>query len=272
MTTISRRSILGGMAAIAVSLKVHAQAVPELKNRPIVLVHGAGHGGWCWKMVREQLRADGFTVFSPTLTGMGERVHLRSPDLTLETHILDVENLIRWEELEDVILVGHSYAGMIISGVCDRLRSRIAHAIYLDAALAEDGQPAFPGFTKARADEVLGPLVDGYLIPMNNLAAFGVADEGPAITAWMQRRLTEFPFQLWAEPIKLVNGGSDGIPRTFVLCADPAKLDPNTSKKMMALKNDPSWQFIEKVGPHDVMITDPEWTASLIADTAVRIQ
>jgi len=270
MTMISRRSALGGMAGFAISHEVAAQGIPKTKRRPIVLVHGAGHGGWCWKAVREKLRADGFSVFTPTLTGLGGRVHLRSPDLTLETHILDIENLIRWEELEDVVLVGHSYAGMIIAGVCDRLKSRIGHVIYLDAALAEDGKPALPGLTKALAEARFGPLVEGYLVSMNNLDTLGLANESPETRAWVERRLTEQPLQLWVEPIRLVNGGSDGVPRTLVLCADPTKLPPHIAKKITALKNDSSWRYIEKVGPHNVMITDPEWTAALIANAATQ--
>lgn len=266
--TISRRDVLGGTAGFAMTTELAAQPLAGSERPPIVLVHGAGHGGWCWKMVREQLLADGFSVFTPTLTGLGERVHLRSPSLSLETHILDVENLIRWEELDNVILVGHSYAGMVITGVCDRLKSRIAHVIYLDAALPKNGQAAFPDLTREIVEERSGPLVEGYLMTVNNLAALGVANEGPEIRAWMQRRLTEHPLQLMTEPITLVNGGSEGVARTFILCADPDRLPPRISKKISALKDDPSWRYVEKVGPHNVMITDPLWTAALIADTA----
>lgn len=268
MKKISRRGAIGGIAAAAVGRDATAKTKTESGKRPIVLVHGAGHGGWCWKPVRDKLRADGFSVFTPTLTGLGARIHLRSPDLTLETHILDIENLIRWEELKDVVLVGHSYAGMVITGVCDRLKPRIAHVVYLDAAMPEDGQPAFPGLTKAQLEERSGPLVDGYLVPMNNLAALGVDNETPEIRAWMKRRLTEHPFQLWAEPIKLANGGSAGIPRTFVLCADPAVLPPYINDKINARKSDPTWRYVEKIGPHNVMITDPDWTSALIAGVA----
>ena len=268
--TISRRNVLGGTAGFAVASKLAAQPLTETERRPIVLVHGAGHGGWCWKMVRESLQAEGFAVFTPTLTGLGERVHLRSPSLSLTTHILDVENLIRWEELDDVILVGHSYAGMVITGVCDHLKSRVAHVIYLDAALPKDGQAAFPDLTREIVEARSGPLVDGYLMTVNDLAALGVANERPEIRAWMQRRLTEHPLQLMTEPITLVNGGSEGVARTFVLCADPDQLPPRVSRKITALKDDPSWRYVEKIGPHNVMITDPEWTTALIAGTALQ--
>ena len=108
-----------------------------------VLVHGAWHGSWCWKRVRKALQARGHDVFTPTLTGVGERSHLLSPDVNLDTHITDVVNLIRWEELSGIVLCGHSYGGCVITGVADRLSDRIAALVYLDAFVPEDGQSLY---------------------------------------------------------------------------------------------------------------------------------
>lgn len=105
-----------------------------------VLVHGAWHGSWCWKRVRRALQALGHEVFTPTLTGVADRVHLLSPQVNLETHITDVVNLIQWEELSDVVLCGHSYGGCVISGVADRIPDRIGALVYLDAFVLESGQ------------------------------------------------------------------------------------------------------------------------------------
>src|SRR6185437_2887529 len=105
-----------------------------------VLVHGAWHGGWCWKRVRKPLQAQGHEVFTPTLTGIGERSHLLSPQVNLETHIEDVVNLIRWEELSNVVLCGHSYGGAVISGVADRIPERIGALIYLDAFFSKTAE------------------------------------------------------------------------------------------------------------------------------------
>jgi pimeloyl-ACP methyl ester carboxylesterase len=105
-----------------------------------VLVHGGWHGSWCWKRVRKALQARGHDVFTPTLTGVGERSHLLSPDVNLDTHITDVVNLIRWEELSGIVLCGHSYGGCVITGVADRLSDRVAALVYLDAFVPEDGQ------------------------------------------------------------------------------------------------------------------------------------
>ena len=105
-----------------------------------VLIHGAWHGSWCWKRVRNALQAQGHQVFTPTLTGVAERSHLLSPQINLQTHIDDVVNLIQWEELSDVVLCGHSYGGCVISGVADRIPDRIGALVYLDAFVLENGQ------------------------------------------------------------------------------------------------------------------------------------
>src|SRR5947209_17490274 len=105
-----------------------------------VLVHGAWHGSWCWKRVRKALQAAGHEVFTPTLTGLGERSHLLSRDVNLETHIQDVVNLIKWEELTDIVLCGHSYGGCVISGVADRIPARIRALVYVDAFVLENGE------------------------------------------------------------------------------------------------------------------------------------
>ena len=105
-----------------------------------VLVHGAWHGAWCWKRVRAALEKQGHQVFTPTLTGVADRSHLASPQINLDTHIADVANLIRWEELSNVVLCGHSYGGCVISGAADRIADRIGALVYLDAFLLENGQ------------------------------------------------------------------------------------------------------------------------------------
>ncbi len=235
-------------------------------KHPIILIHGAGHGGWCWRDVRRRLQAQGYEVFAPTLTGLGERVHLRSPEVTLNTHITDVSNLIEWEELHNVILVGHSYGGMVITGVCDRLKDRISHVVYLDAAVPVNGQPTFPGISKEGMEDRFGPLEDGYLIPITDLKMLGMADDNSEQTAWVRRRITDHLYGAWAEPIVLVNGGSEKMLRTYVSCTDPAILKPSDRLKIEKIKQDPSWNFIENRKPHNMMITDPVWTADLIAE------
>src|ERR671920_1676946 len=111
-----------------------------------ILIHGSMHGGWCWKRVAPLLRAVGHDVYTPTLTGLGERVHLAHPDVDLDTHIRDVLGVLKFEDLHDLVLVGHSYGTMVITGVADRVPERIGHLVYLDGAMASDGQAVLDFF------------------------------------------------------------------------------------------------------------------------------
>ena len=130
----------GGFVGAAAMAAPPAEARRSGARATFVLVHGAWHGGWCWRRVAERLEQEGARVLAPTLTGLGERSHLLSANVSLETHIQDVVAVIEAEELRDVHLVGHSYAGMVVTGVCDRLKDRMASVTYLDAAVPADGQ------------------------------------------------------------------------------------------------------------------------------------
>src|SRR3984957_4205166 len=115
-----------------------------------VLVHGAWHGGWCWQRVADRLRGSGHTVFSPTLTGLGERSHLLRGGIDLKTHITDVVNVIKWEGLTDVVLCGHSYGGFVISGVAEQVGPAIRAIVFLDAFVSRDG---------VKVQDLTGPAV-----------------------------------------------------------------------------------------------------------------
>ena len=149
--------------------------------RSYVLVHGGGHGGWCYQPVARIMRAHGQEVYAPTLTGLGERAHLLSPAIDLDTHVTDIVKVLESEDLRDVILVGHSYGGMVITGVADRAADRIGHLVYLDAATPENGQSlvdiAAPFMMAARAQ---GRMVNGIelvLFPGTDpLGFYGVKD------------------------------------------------------------------------------------------------
>jgi pimeloyl-ACP methyl ester carboxylesterase len=117
-----------------------------------VLIHGGWHGGWCWARVAPILRAAGHDVYAPSLTGLGDRVHLLSPSVRLETHIEDVLGVLSYEDLRDVVLVGHSYGGMVITGVADRAADRVSHLVYLDAFVPRDGECLLDLLPEERAD------------------------------------------------------------------------------------------------------------------------
>jgi pimeloyl-ACP methyl ester carboxylesterase len=150
-----------------------------------VLVHGACHGGWCWRDVTAELRAAGHEVFAPTLTGLGERSHLASPAVDLSMHIRDVANLIEWEDLREVVLVGHSYGGMVITGVADRLADRLAALVYLDALVPQDRQCVLDLQPSERRASILEEVAanGGWFWPCRTAAFYGVRD--PARQAWV---------------------------------------------------------------------------------------
>lgn len=163
-----------------------------------VLVHGAWHGSWCWKRVRRALQQQGHEVFTPTLTGIGERSHLLAKTVDLETQTLDVLNLIRWEELTDIVLCGHSYGGMVVSGVADRIPERIRALVFLDAFVPDDGQ-CLADFAPFSDDD----LIDGWKSPPISATVFGV---NAADRDWVDRQCTMQSAACFRQPVKLTGG------------------------------------------------------------------
>ena len=174
-----------------------------------VLVHGAWLGGWLWKKVTPLLRAAGHEVFTPTLTGVGERSHLFSPEVGLDTHIEDIVAVLEYEDLTDVTLVGHSYAGMVITGVAQRAAHRLAQLVYLDAFLPENG--------KALTDYLPAPppSVDGRVKPFDPRTDFGVDRE--ADLAWMTPRLRDHPARAFSQPVE--SSRALTLRQTYIQCS-----------------------------------------------------
>ena len=171
-----------------------------------VLVHGGAHGGWCYRRVAPFLREEGHDVFTPTLTGLGERAHLRTPDTDLDVHITDVVNVLHYEDLRDVILVGHSYGGMVITGTADRAPDRVGQLVYLDGALPENGE-SLVEMTPILMDTAYreARVVDGVELVLwpgpEAGRQYGVTD--PTALAWMQDRLTPHPWRSFTQPLRL---------------------------------------------------------------------
>jgi len=162
----------------------------------MVLIHGSMHGGWCWQRVAPLLRAAGHDVYTPTLTGLGERVHLAHPAVDLDTHIRDVLGVLEFEDLHEVILVGHSYGTMVITGVADRVPERIAHLVYLDGTMAADGQTAldfFPPEWRASRRAQVDAEGEGWrLLPPVDLTVWGIREDD---AAWVHGKLVPQPFK-----------------------------------------------------------------------------
>ena len=185
-----------------------------------VLLHGAWHGGWCWVRVREELQRQGHHVFTPTFTGVSDRAHLLHPGVGLQTHITDVVGLLEAEDLDDVVLVGHSYAGLVVSGVSEQVPDRIAHRVHLDAFLPRDGEAGIDLLPETVAhhyrESVAGPGF-GWLIPPRSLEVLGVTD--PADLAWLQPRLTPQPWLTYSQPVCL-GGAASAVTGSFIECTD----------------------------------------------------
>jgi len=171
-----------------------------------VLVHGAWHGSWCWKRVRKTLQAQGHEVFTPTLTGLADRSHLLSRAVNLETHILDIVNLIRWEELTDIVLCGHSYGGCVISGVADRLPEHIRALVYLDAFVLEDGDNQMQHLSETYAHqfrEGAKNLGEGWKVPPVPASEFKV---NAADVEWVDRQCTMQPIETMLQRLHFSGG------------------------------------------------------------------
>lgn len=229
-----------------------------------VLVHGAWHGGWCWKRVAPLLRAAGHEVFTPTLTGLGERKHLMSPDIGLDTHIQDVVGVLDYEDLHDVILVGHSYAGMVVTGVAYRAPERIAQLVYLDAFVPEDGKALVdyqPSETRELFVEKTRAEGEGYKLPaLIPPEAFGVTAEGDL--AWVRPRMDPHPFKTKLDPVHLTDPRGAEIPRTFIWCNAPADIPFRQFAERA--RSDESWRYFELASGHCAMIAKPKELADLL--------
>lgn len=186
-----------------------------------VLVHGAFHGGWCWRHVIRALCAAGHRAHAVTLTGLGERIHLMSPSITLETHITDVIGAIEAEEMDLVVLVVHSYAGMIGTAAADRLPQRLRHLVYLDAVVPAPGESWSSTHTVATRESRLAALAASpdFTIQPADAAGYGLTGEN---LAWLRRRQTRHPGHTYTGSLDFDPGRVAALPRTFISCVDPA--------------------------------------------------
>lgn len=274
---MDRRALLAGLSAGAAAVAFAESSRARSSGAPVfVLVHGAWHGAWCWGRVVWRLARHG-RVLTPTLTGVGERAAELSPEVSLETHVRDVAGLIEREDLTDVVLCGHSYGGMVVTAVCDRLKARIRHVVYLDAAVPDDGESMItqqPGITPAEAaatEAALRALApDGVAMGVfEDVTLFGVARGSPE-EALLKRRLTPHPLRTWTDPIRLTAGGSEGLARTYVHCVNPPLVPSSFPLHAARVRRDPTWRYVELATGHDAMLTDPDGVAGVLVRAAAQ--
>ncbi len=235
----------------------------KLQNpRTFVLVHGAGHGAWAWRRVADLLRAAGHRVHAPSLTGLAERSHLMSCEITLETHIQDVTNLFKWEDIERATLVAHSYGGWVVTGAVQRLQAHVAALAYVDAFLPEDGQRGYDLLNpqqKAQFDEA---RAKGEVSrPGPTSAALRI--QRPEDAAWVDAHITPQPLGVSMQAVQ-INGAIERVPLKLYI-RTPLFPQPVFDASLARCQADPQWRTAVMAGcGHDPMIDDPVALVALL--------
>ncbi len=231
-------------------------------SKTFVLVHGAWHGGWCWRRVSDALQRQGHSVFAPTLTGLGERSHLMSKDIVLDTHIADIVNVIKWEDLSGICLVAHSYGGWPASGAIEQVGDRVASVVYLDAFVPEDGQKGFDLASEFSRKAMMEAVARGEIAHGPPKAEIFRVNEKDR--AWVDSKLTPQPVGLALQPIKLTGTRDRMAKKTYIRA--PVYPQPAFDKYYAATKADSSWRAYEVDGGHDVMIDRPDRLVDILLE------
>jgi pimeloyl-ACP methyl ester carboxylesterase len=230
-----------------------------------VLVHGSCHGGWCWKKVTPLLSNASHEVYIPTLTGLGERSHLVSRDIGLDTHILDIIQVLEYENLNEVMLVGHSYGGLVIGGVAEKVPGRIRRLVYLDAYIPQDNKSAFdiiPGLETIYKERALKEQGTEWLVASYTPEEFGVTN--PDDIKWMNPRLSPMPWHTHDQPLRITNPKAKILPKSYICCTEFG------NAQFKALESPADWDYHELMKGHDVMITAPKELVRLLGPLELK--
>jgi pimeloyl-ACP methyl ester carboxylesterase len=239
-----------------------------------VLIHPAWFGGWCWKKLTPLLRAQGHDVFTPTLTGLGERAHLARPEIGLEVHVRDITSVIEYEDLRNVILVGNSSGGMVITGAADHMPERIAHIVFLDAFVPTDGQSmldVIPPDRRPALEAFVQKEGDGWLLPRfapppwEKLVTETWQVTEKADLEWILPRLRPTPFGHFRQPVKRTNPAAENLPRTYIRTQWP---HPGFDRYAGAASGAAGWQLRKIASSHLPYITHPSQLAALLLEVA----
>jgi pimeloyl-ACP methyl ester carboxylesterase len=229
------------------------------QRKTFVLVHGAWRGGWLWRPVADRLAARGHKVYAPTLTGVADRSHLLRPEIDLGTHITDIVNLMTWEDLDNIVLCGHSYSGMVISGAAEAMERAISSIVYVDAFMPENGQALIDLLSPARREVTLALVARGALtqepIPA---AAFGVRED---MRAYVDKKCTPHPIGCFTQKLTLTGARERIRKKTYILATG---WETHFRAYYEQKKADPTWRTHEVPGSHDVMLEMPEPIAAIL--------
>ena len=262
--SFTRRTVLAsaGAGAGAAALGGKPALAQTSQPKTFVLVHGAWHGGWCWRRVSDLLEKQGHKVFTPTLTGVGERSHLMSKDINLDTHITDLVNVFKWEDLKDVCLVVHSYGGWPGSGALEQIGDRVSSIVWLDAFKPENGQRGFDFASEISRKRFLAAVEKGEPgRPAPTAEAFRVISEKDR--AWVDSKTTPQPNGVAIQPIKLTGAREKVAKKTYIRAAKYPQ--PAFDQALAECKADKSWRTFEATeSGHDVMVDAPQWLVDVL--------
>src|SRR6201991_1886442 len=257
-----RGAIAAGMTGAAMAATGFEAATAQQIAKTFVLVHGAWHGGWCWRRVADLLEKQGHKVFAPALTGVGESSHLLSKDINLDTHITDLVNVFKWEDLKDVCLVVHSYGGWPGSGALEQIGDRVSSIVWLDAFKPENGQRGFDFASEISRKGFLAAVEKGEPgRPAPTAEAFRVISEKDR--AWVDSKTTPQPNGVAIQPIKLTGAREKVAKKTYIRAAKYPQ--PAFDQALAECKADKSWRTFEATDSgHDVMVDAPQWLVDVL--------
>jgi pimeloyl-ACP methyl ester carboxylesterase len=261
-----RRAVLAGMGAGlgAVTAIGPTSAQAQGNAKTFVLVHGSWHGGWCWRRVADLLEKRGHKAYTPTLTGLGERSHLLSAMITLDTHIADVANVIKWENLENVVLVGHSYAGFVVAGVAEKVLPQIGSIVFVDAFMPENGQRVVDmAPPDLRATSLAAAARNEVGRPIPPAKVFGVNDKDQA---WVDSKLTQRPTFVSLQPIVLTGAREKVAKKSYIRATSYP--NPRFDEHYAKLKADPAWRAYGVPCGHDIMVDMPDRLTEILLEVA----
>ena len=241
-----------------------------------ILVSGGWLGGWCWQRVARRLRHEGHDAYPATLTGLGERVHLASPEVDLATHITDVVNLIEYEDLHDIVLVGHSYAGLVVTGVSDRVPERISQLVYLDTGPIPNGMAlieTFPTEARRLIERQVVELGDGWRFPVpprEEMATYGSLEglDDARLDA-LRSRAVDQPFGTFTQPLRLENPAREALPKVGILCSfslEEVQAIIDSGNPVFHELASPTWRFVELPTGHYPMFSRPDDLTVVLLD------
>jgi pimeloyl-ACP methyl ester carboxylesterase len=260
----TRRMVLGTIAAAAglMSMSGETTAQAQANAKTFVLVHGGWHGGWCWRRVSDLLEKKGHKVFAPTMTGLGERSHLLDPKVNLATHITDIVNVIKWENLNDIVLVGHSYGGTIISGVAEQVPESIGSIVFLDAFVPETGDSLATKASQPVREAIAAAVQKGdTTMKAVPASVFRVNEKD---RAWVDAKCTPHPLATLTDKITLTGAREKVAKKTYIRAKGyPSVAFDGHQEK---LKGDTAWRVYEMPCGHDAMVDMPDRLTEILLE------